>query len=193
MRLINEAGLARAVKSAYRKTGYFIFPEGDRTTIFSDYWCVMCPSDLVPRRVLAVIVEHAGLIPDFPAKIVKDMDAQMMLREEAAGEAARWAMRSGESEIVTMVPIVMQGLQIFQPEGGGACYGTSMFQLGIVEQDAAEHGSAVAGYSELCFSQDDERVMLPAVRKAESSWAKAWERAVWTALESVDLHKTAEE
>lgn len=28
-----------------------------------------------------------------------------------------------------------------------------------------------------------------AVRKARSSWAKEWERAVWNTLEGVDLHK----
>lgn len=32
-------------------------------------------------------------------------------------------------------------------------------------------------------------VALDTVRKARSSWAKEWERAVWNALEGVDLHK----
>lgn len=33
---------------------------------------------------------------------------------------------------------------------------------------------------------------MEAVRKAKSGWAKAWERAVWEALEGVDLHKEEE-
>ena len=38
--------------------------------------------------------------------------------------------------------------------------------------------------SEMCI-----RDRINAVRKACSGWAKEWERAVWNALEGVDLHK----
>lgn len=34
-----------------------------------------------------------------------------------------------------------------------------------------------------------DAVVINAVRKACSGWAKEWERAVWNALEGVDLHK----
>ena len=193
MRLISETGIARAVKRAYRHGGgYIVLPQAENMTVFSEHWRVTCPRDQMPRRVLAVIVEHAGLIPDSPSKIEKDMDAQLILEEEALMEMSQFNLRDG-GEIVTMVPIVMQALQIFQPEGGGACYGTSLFQLGIVERDAVEHGTAVAGSGVLYFSHEKEQVYMPSVRKAKSSWAKEWERAVWEALESVDLHRANEE
>lgn len=41
----------------------------------------------------------------------------------------------------------------------------------------------------LLWCGDNEVVALDTVRKARSSWAKEWERAVWNALEGVDLHK----
>ena len=53
-----------------------------------------------------------------------------------------------------------------------------------------EHGAAaVIDGDRLLWRGDTEVVAMDAVRKARSNWAKEWERAVWNALEGVDLHK----
>ena len=47
--------------------------------------------------------------------------------------------------------------------------------------------AAISGGRALTWSHDGETVMLGAIRK--TTWAWDWERTVWEALESVDLHK----
>lgn len=135
-------------------------------------------------------MEHMGMIPDTePVSIVKDGEPQLIMPDVAADEIAHW--RTGErTDAVTMATVIMQGYQIFQPDGGGACYGVSLLDLGIMEREMVEHGAAaVIDGDRLLWRGDTEVVAMGAVRKARSSWAKEWERAVWNALEGVDLHK----
>ena len=89
-----------------------------------------------------------------------------------------------------MVPGIMQGFQIYQPPGGGACWGVPLYLVDMIERDPAEHiGADVIDKDRLLWEADGEAVVINAVRKACSGWAKEWERAVWNALEGVDLHK----
>lgn len=86
----------------------------------------------------------------------------------------------------------MQGYQIFQAQNG-ACWGIPIYCLSMVEPDAAEHDSAaVVGNCRLLWEDGEEAAAVAAVRKARSGSARTWERAVWEALESVDLHKEEE-
>lgn len=188
--LINEGGLIRAIKRAYKAGGYTVLNTGNDVTIYTDHWFAMANRALLPRKVLATIVEHMGMIPDTePVSIVKDGDPQLIMPDVAADEIAHW--RTGErTDAVTMATVIMQGYQIFQPDGGGACYGVSLLDLAIMERDMVEHGAAaVIDGDRLLWRGDTEVVAMGAVRKARSSWAKEWERAVWNALEGVDLHK----
>lgn len=154
--LINESGLVRCIKRAYRSAGYAVVTQDDSMAIYTEQWYVQCKRAALPCKVLATIVEHMGMIPD----------------------------------TAPMSTVIMQGYQIFQPEGGGACYGVSLSDLEIMEREIAEHGQAtVVDGDRLLWCGDNEVVALDTVRKARSSWAKEWERAVWNALEGVDLHK----
>lgn len=135
--LINESGLVRCIKRAYKSAGYAVAAEGDCMTIYTEQWYIQCKRAAIPRKVLATIVEHMGMIPDTePVSIVKDGEPQLIMPDVAADEIAHW--RTGER---------------------------------------------------LLWHGDTEVVAMNAVRKARSSWAKEWERAVWNALEGVDLHK----
>ena len=188
--LINEGGLIRAIKRAYKAGGYTVLNTGNDVAIYTDHWFSMANRALLPRKVLATIVEHMGMIPDTePVSIVKDGEPQLIMPDVAADEIAHW--RTGErTDAVTMATVIMQGYQIFQPDGGGACYGVSLLDLAIMERDMVEHGAAaVIDGDRLLWRGDTEVVAMGAVRKARSSWAKEWERAVWNALEGVDLHK----
>lgn len=188
--LINEAGLVRRLKSAYKHGGYVVNIQGDSMIIYGEMWFVKCKRAMLPRKALAAIVEHMGMIPeDAPYSIKKDLDPQLVMEDVAAGDMDRW--RNGQrGEDVTMVPVIMQGYQIFQPTGGGECWGVPAFNLSMMERDAVEHYKAtVVDGDRIAWEGDGEAVILSAVRKAVSGWAKAWERAVWQALESVDLHK----
>lgn len=189
--LINEAGLIRAIKRAYKSGGYAVVNNSETMAIYTENWYIQASRAILPRKVLATIVEHMGVIPEagVPISILKDEDPQLIMREVATDEIARW--RGGErGEEATLVPVIMQGYQIFQPPGGGACWGVPLSLLDMIERDPAEHTAAdVVDNNRLLWEADGEAVVIGAVRKAKSGWAKAWERAVWEALEGVDLHK----
>ena len=190
MAIIQEKGLVRAIKGAYRHGGYNVLNLDGDVVVYTEEWCVRCPWNKLPRKALATIVEHMGMIPDTaPMSIIKDGDPQLIMPDVAMDETSHW--RTGErTDTVTMATVIMQGYQIFQPEGGGACYGVSLSDLEIMEREIAEHGQAtVVDGDRLLWCGDNEVVALDTVRKARSSWAKEWERAVWNALEGVDLHK----
>ena len=189
--LINEAGLVRAIKRAYKHGGYVVANLGDAVAIYTENWYIQANRALFSRKALATIVEHMGMIPEknVPTSIVKDEDPQLVLKEVAADDMNRWC--GGErGEEVTLVPVIMQGYQIFQPPGGGACWGVPLYLVDMIERDPAEHiGADVIDKDRLLWEADGEAVVINAVRKACSGWAKEWERAVWNALEGVDLHK----
>lgn len=188
--LINEAGLVRAIKRAYKGGGYTVNVQDGIMSIYTQNWYIQARREVMPRKVLAAIVEHAGMIPGEkePTNIMKDMEPQLVIPETAAEEMGSW--RVGErGDDVDLVPVIMQGFQIFQAEAG-ACWGVPLSYLGMVERDAAEHdGAIVVANCRLLWDGDTEAIAVEAVRKAKSGWAKAWERAVWEALEGVDLHK----
>lgn len=189
--LIDESGLVRAIKSAYKHGGYTVANQGETVAIYTENWFIQCKRAMLPHRVMAAIVEHTGMIPEekAPVLIKKDMDPQLVMEDVARDDMDRW--KDGErGDSVTMVPVIMQGYQIFQPPGGGACWGAPFHYLALIEREAAEHSSAeVVDNDRLLWRGGGVAVVVAAVRKATSGWSKAWERAVWNALEGVDLHK----
>ena len=71
--LINEGGLIRAIKRAYKAGGYTVLNTGNDVAIYTDHWFAMANRALLPRKVLATIVEHVGMIPerDMPTSIIQ--------------------------------------------------------------------------------------------------------------------------
>ena len=187
--------MVRAIKRAYKGGGYTVSVKDGIMSVYTPFWYIQARREVMPRKVLAAIVEHAGMIPgeNEPTNIMKDMEPQLVILEDANAEMNNW--RIGErGDDVDLVPVIMQGFQIFQTaEGTGACWGIPLSYLGMVERDAAEHdGAIVVDDCRLLWNDGTEAIAVEAVRKAKSGWAKAWERAVWEALEGVDLHKEEE-
>ena len=54
--LINEGGLIRAIKRAYKAGGYTVLNTGNDVAIYTDHWFVMANRALLPRKVLATII-----------------------------------------------------------------------------------------------------------------------------------------
>ena len=190
--LINEAGLVRAIKRAYKGGGYTVNVRNGVMSIYTKFWYIHADREIMPRKVLAAIVEHAGMIPgeNEPTNIMKGLEPQLVIPETAAEEMDAW--RVGERcDNVDLVPVIMQGFQIFQTaNGAGACWGVPLYHMGMIERDAAEHQEAiVVDNDRLLWDDDGEAIVVEAVRKAKSGWARAWEQAVWEALEGVDLHR----
>ncbi|MBD9203120.1 MAG: hypothetical protein EGQ29_00815, partial [Clostridiales bacterium] len=101
--LISEKGLVRAIKRAYKNSGYVVMNTGDAVAVYTENWFVLANRALLTRKVLATIVEHMGMIPerDMPTSIIKDTEPQLVLRETAADDMDHW--RGGNrGEEVTM-------------------------------------------------------------------------------------------
>lgn len=63
--MINEKGLCACMKDAWRDGGGYVVAVTDGiVTIKAMAWLVQLPVDLVPRKTLALLVEHIGEIPD---------------------------------------------------------------------------------------------------------------------------------
>lgn len=60
--LINEAGAVRVIKKAYRGGGYTVNCWGGVMAIYTQNWYIQARREVMPRKVLAAIVEHAGMM-----------------------------------------------------------------------------------------------------------------------------------
>ena len=187
--IIEEKGLVKAIKAAYRHGGYTVLNQGGEVTIYTEGWFVRCLWPKLPRKALAIIVEHMGMIPDDgeAMAIEKDDQPQAVMAGIVSDDVAGW-MGGEAAGMASYVPVTFRGYQLFQEVNGRQAYGVDPTALAIIERATAEMGSAaISGGRALTWSHDGETVMLEAIRK--TTWAWEWERTVWEALESVDLHK----
>lgn len=192
--IINEKGLARALRLAYKRTGYTLMHSDDQVTVYTEDWYVRADREKFPIKALATIVEHMGGLPtSADALLIMNGEAPQVAMPEIVGsEVAAW-VNGEKTKTVTMVPVIVRGLQLYQEEDGGACYGVAMHALGIVERDVATHKDATAvEETRLEWSHDGEDVIIAAARPTAAYWAKDPEKEVWAALEGVDLHKREE-
>lgn len=187
--IIEEKGLVKAIKDAYRHGGYTVLNQDGDVAIYTEGWFVRCQWNKLPRKALATIVEHMGMIPDTgeAVSIEKDDQPKAVMAGIVSDDVTRW-MGGEEASMATYVPVMFRGYQLFQEVGGRLTYGVEPTHLAIVERVAAERGTAaVSDGRDLVWTHDGETVVLNTIRK--TTWAWEWERAVWEALESVDLHK----
>lgn len=136
--IINEKGLVRALKLAYKQGGYTILNNEEEITVYTEDWYLRSDWDKFPRKVLATIVEHMGTLPTSAdaLRIHAGDEPQVVMPEIVGQDVSAWV--SGDADqSVTIVPIMVQGLQLYQEEGGGNCYGVRPTSLGIVERDVA--------------------------------------------------------
>lgn len=187
--IIEEKGLVKAIKAAYRHSGYTVLNQGGEVTIYTEGWFVRCLWTKLPRKALAIIVEHMGMIPDDgeAMAIEKDDQPQAVMAGIVSDDVAGW-MGGEAASMASYVPVTFRGYQLFQEVNGRQAYGVDPTALATVERATAEMGTAaISGGRALTWSHDGETVMLGAIRK--TTWAWDWERTVWEAMESVDLHK----
>ena len=138
--LINEAGLIRAIKRAYKAGGYTVANHGDAISIYAQTWYIQINRALVTNKVLATIVEHMGMIPevDAPTSVMKDQEPQLVLAEVAADDMAHW--RSGQrGEEVTMVPVIMQGYHMCTARSMLRPYQSRPWKTGRAWRSSSEH------------------------------------------------------
>ena len=119
MAIIQEKGLVRAIKDAYRHGGYNVLNLDGDVVIYAEGWCVRCPWNKLPRKALATIVEHLGMIPENgeAVNIEKDGQPQAIMAGVATEEVAGWTF-SPAAVGASYVPVTFRGCQLFQEVNG---------------------------------------------------------------------------
>ena len=186
--IINEKGLVKALKSAYKRGGYTISNDGQNVALYTEGWYLRAAWDKFPRKALATIVEHMGTLPAAEALVIMDgYDPQVAIPEVVGDDIAKWIAGEPDKR-AKIVPVTVGVLQLFQTEAR-ECYGIKPLALGILERDVAEHAeAAVLGEGRLTWTCEGEAVVVEAFRPTAAYWATDGEKAVWAALEAVELN-----
>ena len=123
MAIIQEKGLVRAIKGAYRHGGYNVLNLDGDVVVYTEEWCVRCPWNKLPRKALATIVEHLGMIPENgeAVNIEKDGQPQAIMAGVATEEAAGWTF-SPAAVGASYVPVTFRGYQLFQEVNSRQAY-----------------------------------------------------------------------
>lgn len=121
--IIEEKGLVKAIKAAYRHSGYTVLNQGGEVTIYTEGWFVRCLWTKLPRKALAIIVEHMGMIPDDgeAMAIEKDDQPQAVMAGIVSDDVAGW-MGGEAASMASYVPVTFRGYQLFQEVNGRQAY-----------------------------------------------------------------------
>lgn len=192
--IINESGLVKALKRAYKREGYTLINSGEQITLYTETWYVRADWDKFPVKALATIVEHMGALPtSADALNIRDKEEPQVVMPEMVGSEISGWFTAGAETCATMVPMTFMGQQVYQTKDDGACYAVDALDLDMVERDvAALKEATVREEKTMLWNHEGELVMLHAARPTEVYWAKPWVKEIWAALESVDLHRQDE-
>lgn len=61
--MINERALLSALKEEWKGAGYTVGRTGEELLLKGSGWTLLCTMEVLPRKVLALLVEHLGEIP----------------------------------------------------------------------------------------------------------------------------------
>lgn len=188
---INEAGLTRGLKRAFRAGGYTVARNGDNIWLLATDWYVECTKDLFPRRALGAIVEHIGFLPDAGEAyhVIKNDDPQMVLFEETEQQREMWTGAAQTMDAVR-TNLTYKGVRIFQALGGlegNAVFGAPEPDLALLEPVVPKEVKAiVADRSRLLYYEDEERVVLAIANKNTVALDEK-DTEILEALEHMDL------
>lgn len=190
--LLNERGLARALKQAYGHGGYHINNSAGQVILYTGRWYIRATWDKFPVKALAAIVEHMGKLPTEECALFlsKDADPQYVLQEKVGDDVARWETEA-KSLPVRVAPVKVQDFQLMQGRGGsGPIYGVNETDLNIVTGGDDPKTDAMAMETIVHYqSGEDEDVVvrLSAVRPVGPEHDGEWAQELWMALEGVTL------
>ena len=119
--VVSEKGLLRAMKEAYNGSGYKIACQvsGGRKELMIGYpgWAVVITMKNVPRKVLGLIAEHLGQIPEEgEAFQVSRKQTQTAILDVAMGIIREMDNEEKERYKVKPTDMVMNGYRLWQRE-----------------------------------------------------------------------------
>jgi hypothetical protein len=141
--VIGEKGLCAAMKAAWRAGGYEVVGYGEGNTLFiNGYgWCAAAPQKQMPRKVLALLVEHVGLIPEGAAyRVQKNEGTQAIVMDMAlqAKDAVARLLSEEDAEVIRETAMTWKGRRVWQKAKNLTvlAYDGSLTNIGEGEPDA---------------------------------------------------------
>ena len=117
--MIYEKGRCAAMKAAWRTGGYEVAGYGEGNTLFiNGYgWCVAAPQKQMPRKVLALLVEHVGVIPEGAAyRVQKNEGTQAIVMDMAlqARDTVAQLLSEEDAEVIRQTAMTWKGRRVWQ-------------------------------------------------------------------------------
>lgn len=134
--MLNEKGLCKILKAAYKGGGYRIIPQTVKIVgpagawkrsdivINGAAWAVRCETVDLPKAAAVQIVEDAGYLPVEAISIKKGEPNQLIMERVAAGQYA-FLNRKGDCEYampMLKIPVIFKDRwQLYQTREGAVC------------------------------------------------------------------------
>lgn len=187
--LISEKGLCRAMSDAAAHGGYRLRfnVEENTMTVMSNVWLVNVESASIPRKVLALIVEHFGYLPTsgcYSIEKTKDsFSVQVYMNDAFNMDVANIAMGSPEPALYTGISVWGKALYISE---SGKMQGVDSSLFGLLTGNPKP---MVIIWKSLTFMDDESAVFLAA---CGSEFLPDVKRPIWDSLEKIDWWKAKE-
>lgn len=184
--LISEKGLCHAMSDAAAHGGYKLrFNEDEETlTVVGHEWLINVEMGKIPRKALALLVEHFGYLPGsgcFSVKKTKDsFDVQSYMNETFNADVALIAM--GTPEAVLYTGISVWSMELFISESG-ALRGASPENFGLLQGNPK---AQIIPERSLCYIDEDGAVFITV---SGGDFLPDIKRPIWDSLEQIDWWK----
>jgi hypothetical protein len=141
--MINEKGLCKLLKSAFKTSGYELVPQSisketeagnwrrNTLTINGKTWAVQCQTVDLPPKASVQVVEDAGYLPVEAIQIQRGAPNQLIIQDAISQRIDFFRAESGEIIGMKKIPVIFKDRwQLYQTEQG-AVYGfdTELLQL----------------------------------------------------------------
>lgn len=184
--IVDEKGLIRAMKEAYKSDGYTVAAEDragiENITITNYEWTVIIQRDELPRKILGMIAEHIGEIPSpGQAYLVKKKETQAAIFEDIADSVPKAAGRAICGARKTAIQLT--GSSLWQ-----AATGNTIVSVNPEDEDLINFGGCsivrLVGKGLLMVDDNTSRVFIqcqePDTAK-EAEWLEHLEKIRWVA------------
>ena len=115
--MLSERGLCAAMRAYWRtKAGYIVAESHGKVMILGGPWAVISSMRALPRKVLALIVEHLGTLPHSESFYVcKGQDAQCrILEEDLATMGELMSQAADAAQYCLPTPLKLNGYRVWQ-------------------------------------------------------------------------------
>lgn len=134
--IVSEKALIKAMNTAKKAGGYRCWVDGRRTVIYTGFWVVECLTAQLPRKVLGLLVEHMGTLPengDTWLIVKKDVQKEVT----AFGQGLIAELDEAVGATMKPTPLTLQGYELWQEVGNGRMLAFDPAAIGLAEEPVA--------------------------------------------------------